>query len=114
MSVGIPSEVTADNLLGYAYMQPGVHQANLEFNPGSEDGKERPSVTYQVTLEKKFGKRYSAMSKAYASGGIFGKLRVIYLLKKGVPLPGFLEKAIANMAARYLPPNYQVFVNVVK
>lgn len=112
LTLGVPSELTFDNLLGYAYMQPGVEKAAIEFSPGSEDGKTRPAVTYKIQLQKAFRKRYAAMHVAMERGGILGKLKALYLTKRGVPLPGRLEFTIQKLALGYLPPNYRVSVNV--
>lgn len=112
LTLGIPSEITFDNLLGYAYMQRGVEQATIQFSPGSEDGKVNPSVTYTVQLDKQFGKRYASMHAAMAQGGILGRLKALYLSKRGIPLPGRLEKTIEKLAGMYLPPNYKVLVHV--
>ena len=94
-------------------MHTGIDQASIEFNPGSDDGKVRPSVTYTLKLELPFDKRYKSMAKAFLKKGVFAKIRVLWLLKKNTPLPGSLEKSIQTLASKYLPANYQVVVNVL-
>lgn len=110
--MGIPSETTIQTLLGYAYMQPHVKGATIEFFPGSEDSQVRPSVTFKVELETKAANRHSSILRAQSSGGIFNKLKILALVKLGAPIPGMIEKNIEALSKQYLPPSYQVHVYV--
>lgn len=112
LNVGIPTEVTADTLLGYAYMQPGVVDASMEMNMDEIGNGDKPSLTYNITLDKKLGKRYVALRTALGSKGIFNKIKALWLLRKRTPAPGFYENMIGSLAKNYLPPKFKVVVNV--
>lgn len=109
---GLISETSADTLLGYAYMLPGVDKADISINLDYEHGGENPSVSYKLNLSKQVKKKYLAFTKAIKSNSLFSKLKVLYYFWKKIPAPGFYENQLTLLAKRYLPDNYQVNINV--
>lgn len=113
MKSGVFTEKSADTLLGYAYMQPGVKRATLMIDIGDPPEKQ-PSITYKVQLSLWKKMRYQAMYYFYSRFGVLGKLAALVLIKlMGAPPPNFYERQIEDIARTYLPSNYQVFVNHV-
>jgi hypothetical protein len=114
LDAGLITEISADTLMGYGYMQPGIAKVTLEIDTDEKGAGKNPFVVYKLELEPKFGRRYKAMYDAQAKGGLWGKLKMIWLLKRGIPMPGMLESNVEKFAQDYLPKKYKVFVNVVK
>ena len=111
LSNGLITETSIDNLLGYAYMQPGVQSAQITIDTDEANEGKAPKVIYSVTLQKHISKRYKSIKAAVLKKSIFSKLKVLWLLKKGVPAPGSIESNIKHFASSFLPERYSVEVN---
>lgn len=109
---GLITETSADNLLGYAYMLPGVEKANLKIDLDTANLGVNPSVTYEVELEKVLSKKYALFKKHLDQKDLFSKVLVLGLFQLKIPTPGYFENEITLLAKRYLPENYKVIVNV--
>ena len=107
---GLITATAGDNLLSYAYAQPGVRHATIHIP--NEEEKQISQITFEISLEKKFGARYAKLRELWDKPGLFNKLRLLWLLKKGIPSPGQLEKIIQFHAKNYVPAGIQVIVNV--
>lgn len=106
---GLWTERAADILLGYAYMQSGVEKVVLEIDLDEKNSGKSPKVTYKVKLQKSFSKKYTKISKANTSTA-WGKLQMLWLMKRGIPSPGSLESGIMLLASQYLPRFYKIEV----
>lgn len=93
-------------------MQSGVEKVVLEIDSVVLDEKnsgKSPKVIYKIKLEKSFSKKYTKISKANQSTA-WGKLQMLWLMKRGIPSPGSLENSIKILASQYLPSFYQIEV----
>jgi hypothetical protein len=111
------SETTADTLLGYAYMMPGVEQANLALNMEEIVQGKDPHFTYQIKLNKRFARRYRkinvrAQRERDGKGGLWNKLMILWMLKRGYPQPFYIHDAIKVLTSNLLPDHHKVDVNV--
>jgi hypothetical protein len=111
------SEGTADTLLGYAYMQFGVDKVVLALNVEEIRRGGEPVVTYDLQLERSIASKYRslrarAQRKKDGRGGLFNKLMMIWLLRRGAPAINAIESSISALCSNYLPKHYKVVVNV--
>lgn len=103
---GLWTERVADTLLGYAYMQPGVEKVSIEIN----SSELAPKLTYKVKLEKSFSRKYLKIRELSEKPSLLNKLRMLLLMKKGVPSAGSLENMICLYASNIIPRSYSVEV----
>ena len=104
---GIWTERAADSLLGYAYMQPGVEKVTLEIDQ-EESGTKSPKVTYKIKLEKSFYRKYLKIKELNNKPSLFNKLKILYIMKQGIPSSGSIEATIKICASEIVPKNYTV------
>lgn len=104
---GIWTERAADNLLGYAYMQPGVEKVNLEIDT-QESANKSPKITYKIKLEKSFYRKYFKIKELNNKPSLFNKLKMLYLMKQGIPSAGSIESTIKICASEIVPKNYSI------
>lgn len=112
MNAGLITAYSGEILWRYAVSQKGVAGAEIEIDQDEKNDGKNPKVSFIVTLEKKFKKRYALMCRLDKSPGWFSKWRKLRLMMKGIPLPGDLEKNIQTLATNYLPPRYKVHVKL--
>jgi len=104
---GIWTERAADSLLGYAYMQPGVEKVTLEIDQ-EESATKSPKVTYKIKLEKSFYRKYLKIKELNNKPSLFNKLKILYIMKQGIPSSGSIESTIKICASEIVPKNYTV------
>jgi hypothetical protein len=110
---GLISELSVDTLFMYAYAQPGVEKVKLTIDTDEVNDGKNPSVTYVVELTHQAARTYGRVTRLAAKGqGLFSKLYLLWLLKRGAPSPGFYESEITRLAASFLPSPYNVHVQL--
>ena len=109
---GAISDLAADDLLGYAYMQKGVKQVSLEIDSDQDNNGKNPILTYKVKL--KFWRRLSFKLTKYFfdQRNIIARLFALFLVRVGFPAPNYYQLMLGAYAINYLPNNYGVRVEV--
>ena len=107
---GLWTERAADTLLGYAYMQPGVEKVQLEIDTDEANFGKSPRVTYKIKLEKSFSRKYLKLKDLNNKPGILNKIRMLYIMKSGIPSAGSIEATIRIYAASIVPKSYLIEV----
>jgi hypothetical protein len=108
--MGIPLTHTIDTLLGYAYMQKQVQQANLELpTPEHYEAGGKPFARYVIEVKAK--RRYRIAQWGMNRGGVLGKL--VYLVMGWLGSPNQLARTLVTLGRGYLPPSYTVTCEVV-
>jgi hypothetical protein len=110
LSNGLITETSADNLLGYAYMQPGVESAKITIDPDDANEGKNPTVTYTIILQKSIRKAYRTVNSLAGKQSLFSKLRLLWLLNKGIPAAGSIEANVRRFASSFLPERYLIEV----
>jgi hypothetical protein len=112
MSAGVVPESAADTLLAYAYSQPGVEHVDLEIDRDDFGDGKNPKVKYRIKLDANRDIKWKALIRAKAiQNPILMKAAILALSKIGAPVG--LDESIVIYAREYLPPNYQVEVQIV-
>ena len=97
-----------DNLLSFGYMVPGV------VNVGIEIDQEKKIVDYKITVDSSSYRKYQIVN-SLSRGGIIKKIIALILINTfKAPKPFIYRDFVIYNATQYLPPNYQVNVNVGK
>lgn len=110
--MGLLTAITADNLLGYAYMHQHVEKALFTFDADNDHMGAMPKITYEITLKAGIDKKYAAVNKYTGKSSLWSKWRLYRLLKSGIPPAGAIEAQIAELAGGYLPKKYQIAVTI--
>jgi hypothetical protein len=128
IGIGAMPQITAEQLLLFAYSVPGVlgsTTVNAKLPQGEEDKSVVPSFTYLIDLEvsveipRKEARMYRLAMWGLCRGTVLGKIIYLIAVKLGAPIQKILtsvdsKKAevldnVLISAQNYLPPRYEVF-----
>ena len=110
LSMGQMPVVTADTLLGYAYMNTSTVKARLTLDRDAANNMANPVFIYDIEIKEK--KRYMLAQWGLKKGTFWGKLLCLLMIRFGAPMS--LAEYVRSLASSILPPTppYRVKVNI--
>lgn len=111
LAMGTIPDSAAQTLMLYAYGTRGVKSVSLVLNQDEIANGRQPKLIYRVVLNPYFDLRFKKYAAAKKENGIWGRIRMLFWIWMGAPA-GF-DRSIVDQAKAYLPPNYDVSVEVV-
>jgi len=98
--------------MGYGYMQMGVLNVDLKIDLDTFNAGKGARVDYTLDIGRRKGLFYRWALKAASGRGIWSKLKAVFWIKLGAPIPGYLERSVKALASEFLPDIFEITVKV--